>query len=729
MITVVIPFTDGGAFQTLRLLNSLKKQTAPCKILCVGASKDGTGEFLRTQCDVIKNMSVDTSYGTNANLGLFASSTKYTIIINNDTVVETDFIERMGAYADALAPFGMIGPMSNCVMADQLIQPTRPLDVEAVNKDIASKDLMFAPTISGFCFITHTETFKKVGGFDPVFVNGNEDVDLSIRFLNEGFANYVARSCYVYHEGGASLPQECVGGIYNRHILAKKWFEKPKDWTIGCYLRVKASREEVFKWLDWHHKIFDKIIIIDDGSSIKWGDVKERFKNVIIEVDRIGQSEGAQRAAGVDLARLSGVNALCNLDHDEFFEPKVSRATLQRLLNLPLPDKWGFLGRFMHLWDSAKTYNVKYPPQYHMFMVKLAPGVPYIYHDTNDRFHGQRLPFMPPSAVAPTNIRIIHEGYMRAELREEKRTWYEREDKIKAKEDIGYDGYEHMTQKHNILMNHWSWDSDDYTISLNMMAEHEEEFRVQIALEEISPLVDEIIFRTAPDQPSLKAIAKMFDAHILEAPWTDDFGRARNQLLERSRSSYVLSLDPDEALGAPLEISELVNAQPGGVVFSIITDNKLYTEGIRLFKRAQAIWNGPIHEMVSIPKGEIIRAKGIIHHEGQAKPKMWHRLNEKMIALSPDDPRPYFSEGMIAREEGNLVKAEALFRKALSLDKGYIIAEVELGKLFFLMGLILFTDLVNKVNDDHPLRASMKKLAQTASGLVGEDDFERFIKR
>ena len=51
-----------------------------------------------------------------------------------------------------------------------------------------------------------------------------------------------------------------------------------------------------------------------------------------------------------------------------------------------------------------------------------------------------------------------------------------------------------------------------------------------------------------------------------------------------------------------------------------------------------------------------------------------------------------------------------------------------MGKLFFLMGLILFTDLVNKVNnDDHPLRGSLKNLAQTAANLVSEDDFRRFI--
>ena len=53
--------------------------------------------------------------------------------------------------------------------------------------------------VTAACCITVKENFLAIGGFDEVFVNGCEDVDLCLRMTEKGLDNYVVHDSVVYH--------------------------------------------------------------------------------------------------------------------------------------------------------------------------------------------------------------------------------------------------------------------------------------------------------------------------------------------------------------------------------------------------------------------------------------------------------------------------------------------------------------------------------------------------
>jgi len=646
--SVVIPYIDGGVPHAMKLLPSLK---GVGEVIFVGAATDGTTEWLKAQkgVTVVENPNGPSPYGENVNLGVRAAKGEWVFVLNIDTVVGEEFFERMLRDPGT----GMTGPLSNWVLPDQQIEPAHPQDVEAVNAALKGRPHQDAPIISGLAFLIKRETFLSIGGFDPSLKNGDEDTDLSLRLLKKGYTNKIAYDTYIWHKGGQ-------GGVHNRHLLAEK--HQSTEWRIGCYVRVRARREEIERWLRRHYPIFDEIIFIDDGSPFNWEEVRSQWRGITV-LKAEGLSEGEQRALGVEVARQKGVTALVNLDHDEFLEPKVTREELVRLLSLPLPTTLGFVARFLHLWNSPNQFNVSYPPQEHLFMIRLLPGIKYRF-DPSKRFHVPRLPQLTKSTMTPTNIRIVHEGYMDPSVRERKRAYYEENDPVKDPKDIGREGYAHMTDQRKLVLGEWTGRSEDYTISGNMMAEKEEPHTLQIALETLAPITDDLVLRVGPDREDLAAIGRRFGATLIRTPWKQDFAVHRNEMLAKSKGSYVFYLDPDEQLPWPGEIPELVNYRPSGAIFTISHPGGLESRAIRLFRREGAVFDGMVHEHVKVRRP--VRAKGTIIHLRRPLQR-YREMNKEMIRRCPEDPRPWFDEGLRTIFDGNFPKGVALIRKAIRL--------------------------------------------------------------
>jgi len=730
--SVVVPFIDGGIEPAARLLPSIQRNTlAPKEVIFAGAATDGTVEWLRAQpgVRVVENQAGPAPYGDNVNLGVEMCDTPWVFVMNNDIELGKDFFERMLTSAGKVKRVGMIGPMSNRVMGAQALQASDSEDVDDVNKSLANAPVMFAPIISGLCFLIERDTFLDVGGFDPKLKNGNEDVDLSMRVLESGRSNWIARNVYVWHEGSHTLKKEHVGGVHNRHLLAAKHFSPTTKHRIGCYLRVKTSEKELLAWLRWHLHLFDAIFIVDDGSEVDWDKVLALFPKIKLDRSLVGAAEGEQRTRGVEMARAAGVTALCNLDHDEFLEPKVTRKGLERLLNLPLPSVYGFAARYFHLWNTPSTYNINYPPQQHTFMIKFPPGIPYSYDETK-QFHAPRLPPLPISATAPTNIRILHYGYMDAQDRERKRRFYDAHDKVKDPTDIGGKDYSHMTDQRRILLGEWTGDSKDYTISGNMMAEEEPAYSFQIALEDLAPITDELVVRIPPSREDLLSIANRFQAKVILSEWREDFSFHRNEMLQASEGAYIFYKDPDEALVAPGEICELVNYRPDGALFTIRSQGDIVTEAIRLFRRAGARFSGIVHESVEGSIGpDVIRpANHIIHlsHPFEGKRERYRRMNQKMMNAAPSDPRPYLDEGIRTKVDGDFAKASELIRKAIKLEPGFVAAKIELTRLLITWAWLVTKDVERDINEKHPWAAGIRKVGQLLKAIVPEEERRQF---
>jgi len=86
-------------------------------------------------------------------------------------------------------------------------------------------------------------------------------------------------------------------------------------------------------------------------------------------------------------------------------------------------------------------------------------------------------------------------------------------------------------------------------LSVCMIARDEEQ-TIRKALESIAPVAEEIIVVDTGSTDGTKKIVREFTDIIIDAPWEDDFSKARNLALERVTGDYVLCLDADEFIDA-----------------------------------------------------------------------------------------------------------------------------------------------------------------------------------
>jgi tetratricopeptide (TPR) repeat protein len=148
-------------------------------------------------------------------------------------------------------------------------------------------------------------------------------------------------------------------------------------------------------------------------------------------------------------------------------------------------------------------------------------------------------------------------------------------------------------------------------------------------------------------------LARELGANVIEREWTNDFGAARNEVLEQCRDArYVLWIDADERLVCPnpdearryLATYAAEHASFNIEITNLESDgSELYRfTTIRLFHGSGTEFRGALHEAV--------------HHVGETRPLNGHRLGQMRI-----DHHGYAHDVVAARNKAqrNLEIAEA----------------------------------------------------------------------
>jgi GT2 family glycosyltransferase len=78
------------------------------------------------------------------------------------------------------------------------------------------------PAVTGACVLVRRDLWGQLGGFDPAFVNGCEDVDLSLRALAAGRVNVVAGRSVIRHHVSSS-PGRKLRDEANTRRLILRW--------------------------------------------------------------------------------------------------------------------------------------------------------------------------------------------------------------------------------------------------------------------------------------------------------------------------------------------------------------------------------------------------------------------------------------------------------------------------------------------------------------------------
>jgi GT2 family glycosyltransferase len=771
-VSIVIPIFNGVKY-TIDCVNSIYDNAPdfPFEVIVVGTGTDGSvglfqdWELNRPNFRFVHNTSEHKHFAANINLGASHALGDYICILNNDIIVTPKWLDQLvsnfkkilGGFSGSrpCPPPAAIGPCSNYVMQHQMVQLPKDFRLEDINRFSAEVNhrhrgqWFYASIISGFCMLFDRLVFNMLGGFDAeTFINGNEDVDFCIRLNEAGFSCIVDRSTFIFHHGSKTLTAgysevaNTESGTMNRLSLIWKHFgREPKEQKISGNVRLRCSKEELEAWLTRHYELFEVVNIVDDDSGWDMGSYLKTNWPKCVYVNATGKIEVQQRQMLYLLSVEQKMDWMVVLDHDEFLEEKVDRAYLQHIADQPLPGCHAYVARWIHLWNSPHTYHVKYPPSLGLLMRRVYPNLAFQPGAPETSFHCSRIPEVPVVGSSPTNIHVLHYGYMDPQKREQKRQWYEAMDPNPVPQLVGGSNYAHLTSQTEISISEWRG-SFDYTIALTAMTEHEPLHQVQMLLEQVGSMMDEMQFRTPPNSPAIPLL-KRWGANVTEKEWNNDFSNLRNLLIDKAKSAYILVMDIDEQLQDPLEIVRLLELQPTAILYTIqnLQPGKrppANTEVMRIFQNRPDIrFGGLIHETVedalnSLRHKNVVRASGDIIHMGfltkrlPDKLKAYVKMNKTAIYKDPQDPKPYFNLALHFIEEGDMENALSHLQTAIVLQPKFTLAKLELGKLHARFAHAIFASALDDFPEQHPLKGPTAQYERILANVIPPTEPEIF---
>ena len=147
-------------------------------------------KFHNVKCELTND---NLGYGKANNIGLQLVKTKYALILNPDTVLESSALNNFFDFAEKHNDFVMLGPN----------QDENILSIE----NIELKDLKNFETnsIKGYAMFLNIEKFKDIGFFDENFFLYLEEIDLCKRIKKCNKRIYICPKIIIYHQGGKSV--------------------------------------------------------------------------------------------------------------------------------------------------------------------------------------------------------------------------------------------------------------------------------------------------------------------------------------------------------------------------------------------------------------------------------------------------------------------------------------------------------------------------------------------
>jgi len=242
VVSVVVLTYNALEYTRLCAASLVRYTDARHELIFVDNGSDGeTQEFLRelaAENDRVQAIFNGTNLGFAAgnNVGIAAACGDYVCLLNSDTVVTDQWLERLLAPAEADPRVGLVGPVTNSITGSQKLPdvPYNQASLAGLEKFAAALGSQFsgrnqqALWVVGFCVLIRRELIERIGGLDESFGRGNyEDTDYCLRAFLAGYRAVVAFDSFVHHFGSRSFV--AAGVDYARQldekfeIFRRKW--------------------------------------------------------------------------------------------------------------------------------------------------------------------------------------------------------------------------------------------------------------------------------------------------------------------------------------------------------------------------------------------------------------------------------------------------------------------------------------------------------------------------
>lgn len=252
-LTSIVILTLNELEYTRRCVDSIAAHTPERYefVFVDNGSTDGTLEYLRAipGAIVIAN-DRNVGFGGGCNQGISAARGERILLLNNDTVATPGWLGAMHRALDADERIGIVGPRSNHVAGEQLVEqvPYDQWTLDELDDFLATRSRAIEHgagwhilRLIGFCLLLRREVVDQVGGFDVRFGLGNfEDDDFCLRAAVAGWRLWVADDAFVHHFGSRTF---AGAGIRYDTSMESNWRKFQRKWHLQPAEEVTEGRQ------------------------------------------------------------------------------------------------------------------------------------------------------------------------------------------------------------------------------------------------------------------------------------------------------------------------------------------------------------------------------------------------------------------------------------------------------------------------------------------------------
>jgi GT2 family glycosyltransferase len=245
-LSIIIPLFNQLSYTRLMyksLIDTLPADLDAELVFIDDASTDGTSEWLKSlsmaenrrgsskAIKCIRNP-VNLGYAKSNNLAIKSASGDLLVLLNNDLILTKNWLEpmlaRLSVSKSTPAIVGNLqyrvdnGQLDHSGVAVQYDSDTNRVKISHC-KEIVREPTATVFAVTGACCLIARNAFEAVGGFDEIYVNGGEDIDLCLKISNIGGVCCIANDSSVMHHVSLTRGHLPFRDELNSWNLFKKW--------------------------------------------------------------------------------------------------------------------------------------------------------------------------------------------------------------------------------------------------------------------------------------------------------------------------------------------------------------------------------------------------------------------------------------------------------------------------------------------------------------------------
>ena len=243
-VSIIIPVFNQIEL-TKKCLNAIFQNTPPDLfeiIIIDNASTDETSIYLSNLRERIKFITNNQNMGfaKACNQGVNKASGKYLLFLNNDTEVQSEWLNSLVEVLDKDKSVAAVG--SKLLFPDKTIQHAgvaivndqklpdplvaRHIYYQQAENFPKANEISTYQALTAACLLVRRSAFEAVEGFDELYWNGYEDTDLCFKFQKQGWLLIYQPKSVVIHYESQSGPERFSRVQHNIERLHQKWLGK-----------------------------------------------------------------------------------------------------------------------------------------------------------------------------------------------------------------------------------------------------------------------------------------------------------------------------------------------------------------------------------------------------------------------------------------------------------------------------------------------------------------------